>query len=203
MPQFTRTFVAVPIPVDKSDKLGRLQALVAPEISTARWGNPKDLHLTLAFLGDVANTDLNAVCHTVEDAVRGFEPFELRIEGFGAFPNSARPRIFWAGLVGPGLHALRAIQQAVGKAVGRAGYPPADDRFSPHVTLGRLRSGRGRVPDVSNLVEKHARWTAGSFSVAEIMTYSSDFGAKRTSEGPCYTALATARLAGENRPARA
>jgi 2'-5' RNA ligase len=199
MAQTTRTFVAVPIPEAKAEKLGRLQTLVAPEIPRARWGEPKHLHLTLAFLGDVDNTDLNKVCLAVQDVVAGFAPLELRLEGLGVFPNPRRPRTVWAGLAGPGLETLHAIQQAVVRGVRSAGFPPADDRFSPHVTLGRLKPGRGPVSDVTSLVRQYAGWSAGAFTVSEIVTFASN----PTSEGPSYTALATAVLTGGKNRSRA
>jgi 2'-5' RNA ligase len=195
MPRTTRTFIAVVVAPDKAEKLGRLQSLIAPEIPNARWVDPKALHITLAFLGDVDDTELNGVCQSVEKAVASFEPFELRVEALGVFPNPDRPRTVWAGLTGPGLEPLKAIQQAVFQAVKDAGYPPPDDRFMPHVTIGRLKPGRDGSPDVGPLLRHYAGWSAGSFPVTEIVTLASN----PTPEGPSYTALSRAELAGKNR----
>lgn len=195
MPRTTRTFIAVVVPEDKAEKLGRLQSLVAPDIPNARWTDPKAFHITLAFLGDVDDTELNAVCRSVEHAAARFEPFELRLEGLGAFPNAERPRTIWAGLTGPGLEPLKEIQQAVFNAVREAGYPPPDDRFSPHVTLGRLKPGRDPSPELGALMRHYARWSAGSFPVTDVVTFASH----PTPEGPSYTALARAALSGRNR----
>ena len=53
--------------------------------------------MTLAFLGDVAELDLNRVCQAVAAAAAPFPRFDLRLEGVGAFPEPARPRVIWAG----------------------------------------------------------------------------------------------------------
>src|SRR4051812_527851 len=113
MPDTTRTFVAIVIPEVLGRKLARLQETLAPTVTGIRWAAPEPFHLTLAFLGDVRNADLSAVCRSVADASAGFEPLDLRIEGLGAFPDAVRPRVVWAGLTGAGLEALAALQKNV------------------------------------------------------------------------------------------
>src|SRR3712207_4852247 len=103
MARTTRTFVAIAVPGDRAANLGRLQALIAPEMPGARWVAPTHFHATPAFLGDVPDTDLDVVCRAVAEASVGFDPFELRLEALGVFPNPTRPRVVWVGLGGPGL----------------------------------------------------------------------------------------------------
>ena len=83
----TRTFVAIPVPDSLGSKLTRLQTLLAPDLPGVRWSVVSPFHLTLAFLGDVADTELNKVCRTVEEVAADFPPFDLRLEGLGVFPN--------------------------------------------------------------------------------------------------------------------
>ncbi len=145
MSRATRTFVALPIPQERAEKLARLQSLIAPELPTARWVEPEKFHLTLAFLGDVPDADLTLLCRTVADAVLSFPPFELSLEGLGVFPDPTRPRVVWAGVTGSDLEQLSVTQKAVAAAVASVGYPLEDDRFSPHITLGRLKPGARAV----------------------------------------------------------
>jgi 2'-5' RNA ligase len=191
MPQKTRTFVALSVAEAQGEKLAHLQELLVPEIPGLRL-TPRPFHLTLAFLGDVEDTELNAVCRAVADAAVEFSPFELRLEALGVFPNPTRPRTLWVGLTGPGLEPLAALQKAVARAVARAGYPPDDNRFHPHVTLGRLKPGRGPGPDVNPLLKHYQGWSAGSFRVAEAVTFASTL----TPDGPLYAPLGTAPLLG-------
>jgi 2'-5' RNA ligase len=187
----TRTFLALPLPEDVRRGLARLQAELAPEVPAFRWTKPDQMHLTLAFLGDVADERLGSLGAAVVAAAAAFDPLALAVATLGAFPTAARPRVLWAGLDGPGLAALHDLQRAVAAAARAVGAPPADDRFSPHVTLGRLRPGRGRSPDVRPLVERHAGWSAGAFEAAEVVVYASALAP----QGPIYTALARAPLA--------
>jgi 2'-5' RNA ligase len=103
MAKTTRTFVAISIPENLGAKLGRLQSQLAAQIPGVRWASSGEFHLTLAFLGDVDDTDLNDVCRAVAEVSKDVEPFDLRIESFGVFPDAVRPRTLWTGLIGPGL----------------------------------------------------------------------------------------------------
>ena len=193
MASTSRTFIAFTIPEVQRTRLGRLQGLIAPEIPNARWVTPEMFHVTLAFLGDVPDSDLNTVCRAVTEASKGFKPFTVNLQSLGAFPDPTRPRVVWVGVTGPGLDVLSDLQQAVVRAVGGAGYPPEDDRFSPHLTLGRLKPRKGDEVDITKLVAHYRTWSAGNFNVSGVVTFSSTL----TPEGPAYMAMATAPLRNE------
>ena len=194
MPKTTRTFVAIPIPAPLGDKLVRLQGLLAPQVPAARWTATLPFHLTLAFLGDVAETDLNAVCKAVAQASGPATPFELHIEGVGAFPNPAKPRVLWAGLRAPEPSALQGLQKQVVQALTKVGYRP-DERFTPHATLGRIKPDRRGPPpdDLTAVLARLQNWSGGSFTVAEVVTYASTL----SPDGPAYATLARAHLTGK------
>jgi 2'-5' RNA ligase len=192
MASTTRTFIAVTVPDTSGQKLVRLQSLLAPNVPGVHWVTIAPFHLTLAFLGDVADTDLNDVCRASSAASASVSPFPLRLEGLGAFPTPARPRVVWVGAAAPAMAALDALQKAVAQAVAATGHPPADDRFHPHVTLGRLKPGRGPSPDLNSLVKHYRTWSAGSFIVTEAVVFASTL----TPEGPAYAPLCRAPLRG-------
>ena len=131
MPRTTRTFVAIAVPDLLGAKLTRLQRLLAPEIPGARWSETPPFHLTLAFLGDVADVDLKPVCEAVAEASADFEPFELRLEGLGVFPDPARARVAWVGLTGPGLSALAELRERVARAATSTLSLPVDCAVLP------------------------------------------------------------------------
>jgi 2'-5' RNA ligase len=189
LPQTTRTFVAVPVPGKLGEKLAHLQALLAEGCPGVSWVEPAHFHLTLAFLGDVDNVDLDAVCRAAVGATADFGPLDLRLEGLGAFPSPEKPRVFWVGLTGPDLARLADLQRAVAAAVKAAGYPP-DDRFHPHVTLGRRKHGKGPSLDTMPLMRHYQRWAAGTMRVAEVVVFSSTL----SPAGPRYDPLTRAVL---------
>jgi 2'-5' RNA ligase len=190
MPDTTRTFVAVAVPSTLGPRLTRLQEQLAAEAPEGRWAVPSPFHITLAFLGDVGHSDLNAVCLAVAGAASAQEPFELGLEGVGAFPNPARPRAVWAGVVGTGLEALNDLQAAVAGAVARLDYPTDPRPFHAHVTLGRFGPGRRPVRDLTAVLGRYRAWRAGPFAVAEAVA----FGSTLTRDGPVYAPLARAPL---------
>lgn len=194
MPRTTRTFIALPLPDPVRAKLARLRQALAPEVPSARWVGPDEYHLTLAFLGDVDEIDLNAVCTAASESVRGIPRFDLEVRGLGAFPDPARPRVLWAGVVGD-LGALEATRKAVADAATRAGYRPADERFHPHVTLAHLKAGRGPATDLGPILLHYRRWNGGSFAAESVVTYASTL----TPDGPIYAPLGRAPLAPKDR----
>jgi 2'-5' RNA ligase len=196
MAQTTRTFIAVPLPDAIGDRLTRLQGRLAPQAPSIRWNSTPPFHITLAFLGDVPYVDLNAVCGATAEAARTVRRFELTVTGLGAFPSLTRPRVLWAGLEGPGLDPLAGLHRAVLAALDEVGCVPDDDRFSPHVTLGRIKPARGttRLNNLAAVVARHQTWSAGTFTVGEVVAFSSTF-TPESPDGPAYAPLARAPLA--------
>lgn len=192
MSSATRTFIALTLPEPARRAMTRLQEELSPKLPSFRWTRTDQLHLTLAFLGDVPSERLAALGEAVDAAVTPFGPLSLAITGLGAFPTPTRPSVVWVGLVGDDLDALRRLREAVALAARSAGTPPADDRFTPHVTIGRLRPGRGRPPDLRPLLNALADWSAGLHGLDHVAAYASSL----TPQGPQYTALATFLLEG-------
>ena len=195
MPKTTRTFVAFGIPATLGERLARLQTQLAAQIPEVRWSETRPFHLTLAFLGDVADVDLNPVCKAVSAASGPFAPFTMRIEGVGAFPSPARPRVLWAGLTAA-KSTVFELQKAIVQALSAVGYRPEDQRFTPHTTLGRIKSDR-RDPlahDLTSILKPLQSWSGGEFQVNEVITYASTL----SKAGPVYAPLARAPLTGKN-----
>lgn len=192
-----RTFIALPIPETQRTRLGRLQSLLAPDLPGARWVTPDQFHLTLAFLGDVPDLDLAPVCRAVKEAASAFPRLTLNLQSLGAFPAPERPRTVWVGLGGPDFEALLALQGAIAEAVAEVGYPTDEDRFTPHITLGRLKGSKSGDPstDLTRQAAHFRTWSAGNFEAAQVVAYASTL----TPEGPAYMTLATTPLKSSKR----
>jgi 2'-5' RNA ligase len=186
MASSSRLFVAFTIPEVQKTRLGRLQGLIAPEIPNANWITPEMFHVTLAFLGDVPDVDLNGVCLAVAEACKPFQRFTVNLHSLGAFPDPTRPRVAWVGLTGPGIETLGRLQKSLVNALTDAGYPPEDDRFTPHLTLGYIKSKKGQELDISPLIAHFQMWSAGNFSVTGVTTFASTV----TPEGRAYQPMA-------------
>lgn len=130
-----RLFTAIDLPeVQKHQLLARMGGL-----PFVRWQTHDQLHLTLRFIGEVEE-------HQAEDirlllAGLAFNPFKIRVSGIGKFGSRRKPRMVWAGIEGVG--QLKALQEKITNVIRRAGIPPQERKYTPHVTMGRLKGDNG------------------------------------------------------------
>jgi 2'-5' RNA ligase len=167
-----RLFVALSIPDDIAAGLQRLQS----GVPGARWSRREQFHLTLRFIGEVDGRDATAI----DDALSliSVAPFPLELHGAGTF-GGRDPRELWAGVRAN--EALMHLQRKIETAIQRIGLAADSRKFTPHVTLARLKAApRGRVMDY---LTDHALYASPPFEVREFLLYSSTL----TSEGSIYT----------------
>jgi RNA 2',3'-cyclic 3'-phosphodiesterase len=193
MPECTRTFIAIAVPEPVEQELARLQAELAPEVAGCHWTSTRPFHITLAFLGDVPDSDLNQICQTVTASTISLDRFEVEVHGLGAFPNASRPRVVWAGVTATNINVLNELQQSVIGSLERIGHAPEDPRFHPHVTLGRIKHSRHGNRGLRGLIESWDGWSAGGFTVTDVFVMASILG--RT--GPSYEVLDCVQLRGK------
>jgi RNA 2',3'-cyclic 3'-phosphodiesterase len=185
--------VVIPVPEPVEQELARLQAELAPEVAGCHWTSTRPFHITLAFLGDVPDSDLNQICQTVTASTISLDRFEVEVHGLGAFPNASRPRVVWAGVTATNINALNELQQSVIGSLERIGHGPDDPRFHPHVTLGRIKHCRQGNRTVQALIERWAGWSAGGFTVTDVFVMASILGRA----GPRYEVLGRCLLDGK------
>jgi 2'-5' RNA ligase len=183
-----RTFIAVELQKSIRDRLIALQEKLADAGTEVKWVAPENLHVTLLFLGEVEDREVPEVCRITANCAKQHAAFDMSIEGVGCFPNSRQPRIIWAG-VGAGRPSLGAIHDDLEAALAVCGYRREDRHYSPHVTLGRIKSDRP-VHGVSEVMAKHENWRAGESTVRELHVLSSCLSPR----GPRYTTLSRAGL---------
>ncbi len=188
-----RTFIAIELNQDLQDSLTRLQDRLKRQVPerSVRWVQPKGIHLTLKFLGDVPAPRMASVSQAVEAACRGFNPFKIELVGLGCFPNPHRPRVVWVGVREP-TGALNRLQKAVESALVELGFEPEDRPFTPHLTLGRVQRNVGQS-DQQRLGELIAASDVGLLSamtVPSVNVIRSDL----RPDGAVYTVLARATL---------
>ena len=166
-----RLFTAIDIPDGIRKNLHTLLERLRP---TARisWSAPEKLHVTTKFIGEFPEERLEEM-KTALKTVGSPGPFEIAIMGLGWFPNSRSPRVFWAGVkAGPELETLARSTENV---VAALGVPKEERKYSPHLTLARLRE---RVPLERTLraIESLPSTDFGSFPVSSFYLYLSSGG---------------------------
>ncbi len=147
-----RTFIAVNLTDEIRGDFIRHLDTFRPLARHVSWVKPGNAHITLKFLGEVDEKLLPEVVAGVRQAVAGHEPFEVQLGGFGAFPNFNRPRVLWVGIIA-GVDLLAALAKAIDREMMQLGFPKEKRRFSPHITLGRIRKP-GRYDDLRDAAEK-------------------------------------------------
>ncbi len=158
-----RLFVAIPLPDSVRTQLSMLQS----GLQGARWIKPENIHLTLRFIGEVHNDvagDIDAALAQI--AAPGFT---LELDGIGNFARGKHPHALWAGVAKS--EPLMRLQAKIEAALVRTGLEPEARKFSPHVTVARLRDIRkGRVEDWA---AAHGAFRTAPFPVDRFVLFSS------------------------------
>jgi len=102
---------------------------------------PKNIHVTVRFLGEVAPVMVDEVCEEMKGIL--FKPFEIELRGMGAFPNLRRLRVIWVGIRN-GSEVLTDIFNQLENRLRKLGFTPDRRGFSPHITIARVSSGKNR-----------------------------------------------------------
>ncbi|HNW58841.1 MAG TPA: RNA 2',3'-cyclic phosphodiesterase [bacterium] len=134
-----RTFICIELPVEIRTELAALQNRLKAPGSGVSWTHPEGIHLTLKFLGDVEAVQMEAIAGAVARACQGTAAFKITVSGTGAFPQLARPRVLWVGIEERS-GQLNRVQAQIESELSALGYPREARRFSPHLTLGRVKS---------------------------------------------------------------
>jgi 2'-5' RNA ligase len=177
-----RSFVA--FDMDSETVLKKLTAVQAQLERTGadlKVVQPKNIHITLRFLGNVTSG-------TVEQIYEGmkrvqFVPFDVKICGVGAFPDVRYPRVVWAGIT-EGADKLRGIFSQLEPHLRSLGFAPDPKGFSPHLTIARVRSARNKA-ELAKFINENVVYEFGAVRAACLRLKRSDL----TPKGPIYTTL--------------
>lgn len=187
-----RTFVAVEITPEVRSSALRLIDRLRVAQAKVTWTKADNLHYTLKFLGDVPAERTGEICAAVQEAVAPFSPIEIVAGGVGAFPSASRPRTLWLGVT-EGAEPMELLFQAVERLLVPLGFPREHRRFSPHLTLGRVReSSPAALQALAGLLVKHAAFDAGAITVQSVTVFSSTLDR----DGPTYNVLSHADFHG-------
>lgn len=136
-----RLFIAVPVSGVFLEGARNIQELLKRSNADVKWVSLENMHFTMRFLGETPAERLDDIRQAMKRA--GTLPaFSVSMGSSGAFPSGERPRVLWVG-VSDGANALKEIADVVNSALSEKGFSAADRPFSPHLTLGRVRSPRG------------------------------------------------------------
>lgn len=185
-----RTFIAINVPPAVLDTIARIQNRFKSLGLHASWVKPGNIHLTLKFLGDTDPDRIPGIQITLTETLASLARFQLSLDSAGVYPDTNNPRVLWLGLKDRE-GTLETLQTGIEKALEQIGFPREQRPFSPHVTLARIKSPRGKKELKSELDALNRQGiTPHPFDVGEIQLYESQL----TPKGSIYTVLANFKL---------
>jgi 2'-5' RNA ligase len=141
----------------------------------------ENLHLTLKFFGDIDTEGIEVLSEKISSVVSEFDEFKVNIKGCGAFPNTNRIKVIWLGLENDDF--VRKLHDELDKEFVRLGFDK-DKKFSTHLTIGRMKSAKGKA-EVKSTIEEFKDIEIGEMNVDKIILKKSTL----TPQGPIYEDL--------------
>ncbi len=190
--EMLRSFIAVELPNEIHDSLQKLQNNLKDSMPDVRWTKYGNIHLTLKFLGDVESSKIEKISKSIQYIADEFSPFIMSLARIGAFPNSRKPSIIWAG-VDEGAEKIVEIADRVESSMEKLGFAREKRPFRPHLTIGRVRELKHPAVMAKSL-ENNEIGEIGRFRVEKLSLIKSQLDPS----GSIYTTLSEALLKPEN-----
>ncbi len=137
-----RCFISLELPEElKKNIYGYIEKLKAAG-ADVKWIPPENLHLTLKFLGNTQEELLKDINERLFSLAKSYERFSLQVSGAGAFPNIKYPRVIWLGVHDS--EEIIKLQRDIDESMAGLGFEKDDKQFTPHLTIGRVKSMRNK-----------------------------------------------------------
>ncbi|MDW7730306.1 MAG: RNA 2',3'-cyclic phosphodiesterase [Bacillota bacterium] len=134
----SRFFIALELSDKQRHEVAILQNELKHQLSGVRWVKGDGLHLTLKFIGETDDSNIDLIKNVIDKAARSFKPFELDFSGSGVFPSTARARVIWVA-VKKGYSISTDLADKLDSDLAGIGIKPEKRSYHPHLTLGRIR----------------------------------------------------------------
>jgi len=168
-----RLFIALDLPGEVAKNIARLVRDLAGRLEGVRWTPNANLHLTLKFLGRVETECVPRIQNCLDRAAGRHLPLALSLGGLGAFPGGRNPRVIWTG-VGEGREKLVGLAEDLDHGLAELGFPREVRNYNPHLTLGRVKSGRSFSANIFRReIERRERESLGAFNPDVIVLFKS------------------------------
>jgi 2'-5' RNA ligase len=190
----TRAFVAIELDdrvLDALEGTRRTVSLMAPEWAKEKWVVRDNLHITLAFLGDLGSSELAEITKQLTPTLPNLPAFAVHLGEVVAMPPRGRHTMLWATLADPNARC-RELATIVAVAASQCGIILADKPFTPHITLVRSRRPRRMSAEVLASASASILGDRVSMSVASATLFASTL----TPNGPVYERITQWNLAG-------
>jgi 2'-5' RNA ligase len=166
-----RCFIAVNLTEEVRKSLADVISELRKSRADVKWIPPGNIHLTLKFLGNTDDSLVPAISESLSKKLSHYKPFYIKIADVGCFPSEKHPRVIWIGM--EGADELKEIQKDVDAEISTFGFAPDDRPFSPHLTIGRVRSARN-LTELMKYFEGFKAADFGTIAIRDIHIMKSD-----------------------------
>lgn len=144
-----RAFIAIKLSVEVENFLFRIQERLKASGAFVKWVEPQNIHLTLKFLGERDNKQIEAAKAVMDETAVKFKQYDLQPASIGAFPNIQHPSVIWIG-ADKGCPETVRLAEDIEDGICRIGIPKEKRPFACHITLGRSKTPK----NIQGLVEQ-------------------------------------------------
>lgn len=144
-----RCFIAIELPDELKNNIGFYMKNLISTGADVKWVVPQNLHLTLKFLGSTPEEKIADIIRQLAAITKSHDKFSLYFSGTGVFPNIKSPRVVWIGIKDS--DAIVKLQKDIESAMADLGFEKEERRYTPHLTLGRVRSFKNKDPLINQL----------------------------------------------------
>jgi 2'-5' RNA ligase len=177
-----RCFIAIDIDQEKIlEKILIVQKALEKSNADLKLVEAQNIHITLKFLGEIKEEKVNKVVEVMK--ILQFKPFKINLKGLGAFPTINYPRVLWISIAN-GFNEASSIFNQLEEKLIKLGFPKEERGFSPHITIARVKSGRGRN-ELIKVLQEFKNEEFGEMMVESVKLKRSIL----TSKGPIYSTI--------------
>jgi RNA 2',3'-cyclic 3'-phosphodiesterase len=144
-----RCFIAIEIPVAIKKSISDIINSMKESGADVKWVSDENIHITLQFLGETEESLIPDIKRAINEILAPYFPFYIKITGVGCFPSGRRPRVIWVGI--EEAQSLINLYNDISHEMTKLGYQKEERSFTPHITIGRVRSNRNMRELLSSL----------------------------------------------------
>jgi len=180
-----RGFIAIDIKATAS--ITMFEKEIAKTGADIKLVEPKNIHITVKFLGDTDEKYIDTIEQSIKESVLTIKPFPITLKGTGVFPNQNYIKVIWIGITDDG--NIETIVRAIDEKLGSLGFKKENRRFSPHLTVGRVKTARNK----NQLLKVIGNYKAVEFTIQNVHSITIK-KSELTPNGPIYTTLREVQL---------
>lgn len=168
---YLRCFIAIDITEQIRRDLGEIIDRLKKHDTDVKWVPSENIHLTLKFLGNTPEKLLPKIREELFNVVLYYKPFYITIYTTGVFPNRKYPRVIWIGVKDSEI--LRRLYVDIENAMVSLGFKKENKKYSPHLTIGRMRSQKG-IMNLIHVLDTFKDKDFGNINIKQIKLMKSE-----------------------------